>query len=623
MLPYLYAMFLLWLFGGLLIRTVSGLQGTIYPFANESIDTPIVSTTSGRFAGLTIRQTNVWIGIPYAASPVGLLRWQKAQPYVKNDSRNDTVRNATYYSPSCPQTIREGGSSGPFDEDCLYLNIWAPHTPPPSTSTGYPVMLWLHGGALQEGSSTQIVYDGLSWTNAAIQVNKSFIMVSINYRLNVFGFFAQSALIDDNGQTIANQGLSDQRMAMKWIQDNIGYFGGDKNKITLAGQSSGSTSVCIHIVSPLSIGLFHAAILESGSCDTVSYMFDKQFAYSTANDLALRVGCNMTDSIQQLACLRAINSSLLFTNAINVSIPLLTSPSFKNLIKLGQVFPFNVIFDGIEIPIHPLQAFLSSAFNHVPTLLGANQDEFVLRLLYEEYFHPPINAEDYLTRVLPIATYNQSDIATQYNLSVFNGNYSEAFIALMSQGMYLCAARRMAGYMAEPSTYLYTYNHAPEFYFLSLPTLIVRPGAYHSSESFNLFQTLAPSLYGNQMFLPDEFNLATSIRRYWTNMITKHQPNDDDDNMNPIWPQYSSLTDQTIVLDKNITTATFIGIYANCDIVSAGHVKIFGEYLGFNATCTAGNQCFIINSTLSTSTTSQTTSIHFPNMTLSTKVDNA
>ncbi|CAF1316817.1 unnamed protein product [Rotaria sp. Silwood1] len=225
-------------------------------------------------------------------------------------------------------------TSGPFDEDCLYLNIWAPRAPPSTSSTGYPVMLWIHGGGFQEGSSTQIIYDGLSWTNEAIQENNSFIIVTINYRLNVMGFFAQSALKDSNGQIIANQGITDQRMAMKWVQDNIGQFGGDKNSITLAGQSAGSYSVCLHIVSPLSAGLFHAGIMESGSCDIPFYMYDKQVAYSITNDLAWRVGSNMTNSTEQLACLRDVNSTLLLTTMFNVSIPSSTSLIFKDQLKV-------------------------------------------------------------------------------------------------------------------------------------------------------------------------------------------------------------------------------------------------------------------------------------------------
>ncbi|CAF3878100.1 unnamed protein product [Rotaria sp. Silwood1] len=571
----------------LFFATVSGLKGDLYVFANESIDSPIISTTSGQFAGFTIRQTNVWIGIPYAAPPIGILRWQKAQPYVITDINNGTVQNATHYSPSCPQIERVGITSGPFDEDCLYLNVWAPRTPPPNSSRGYPVMLWIHGGGLQEGSSAQIIYDGLSWTNAAIQENNSFIIVSINYRLNVMGFFVQSALTDTNGQTIANQGITDQRMAMKWIQDNIGQFG-----------------VCIHIVSPLSAGLFHTGIMESGSCDIPFYMYDKQFAYSITNDLASRVGCNMTNSTQQLACLRNVNSTQLITTMRNVSIPSSTSLIFKDQLKVIQVYPFNFIVDGIEIPTHPLQLFLTGTFNRVPLLLGAAHDEFVLRVLYEEYVYPPNSTEDYLTRILPIMTYNQSEIEALYNPNLFNGNYSKAFVALMSQGAFICGARRMAGYMANQPTYLYTYNHAPESFWLSLPSLIMWPGAYHSAELLNLFQTASPLLYGDQMFLSNELNLVTSTRRYWTNMITKHQPNN---NISLTWPSYSPTMDQTLVLDINITTASFINVYSNCDVLSATQVKLFGEYIGLNATCIAGNNCFIINSTSSPAVTTTTT----------------
>ncbi|CAF5143941.1 unnamed protein product, partial [Rotaria sp. Silwood1] len=139
---------------------------------------------------------------------------------------------------------------------------------------------------------------------------------------------------DSNGQIIANQGITDQRMAMKWVQDNIGQFGGDKNSITLAGQSAGSYSVCLHIVSPLSAGLFHAGIMESGSCDIPFYMYDKQVAYSITNDLAWRVGSNMTNSTEQLACLRDVNSTLLLTTMFNVSIPSSTSLIFKDQLKV-------------------------------------------------------------------------------------------------------------------------------------------------------------------------------------------------------------------------------------------------------------------------------------------------
>ncbi|CAF1316834.1 unnamed protein product [Rotaria sp. Silwood1] len=146
----------------------------------------------------------------------------------------------------------------------------------------------------------------------------------------------------------------------------------------------------------------------------------------------------------------------------------------------------------------------------------------------------------------------------------------------MSQETFICGARRMAGYMAEQPIYLYTYNHAPESFWLSLPSLVIWPGAYHSAELLNLFQTASPSLYGDQIFLPNEWNLVKSTRTYWTNMITKHQPND---NISITWPPYLPRTDQTLVLNTNITTATFIDAYPNCDVLSAARVKLFGEYI--------------------------------------------
>ena len=575
-----------------LTNITSGLVGDLYPFANESVGSPVVSTTSGKFAGFTVRETNVWLGIPFATPPIGPLRWKKAQPYSIDDSQRNTTRNATHYGPLCPQSTLSGSIPSSIDEDCLYLNIWAPRVPS-TKSTGYPVMVWIHGGGLVEGSSTTILYDGLSWTNAAIQSNKSFIMVSMNYRLNVLGFFAQSALLDENGKTIANQGITDQRMAMKWIQDNIAQFGGDKNSVTLMGESAGSFSVCVHIISPLSFGLFHAGILESGTCDTISQLRDASFGYSTANSLASLVGCNMNSSSQQLDCMRAVNITQLVLAIANVSIPRSMSLAFRDLEKIGINSPFSLIVDGVEIPVHPLEAFLVGNFNPVPVLLGANRDEFILRGIYNGFLDPPTSVEDYLNRVLPIISYNNTEIQALYHPSRFNDNYTRACVALFSEHVFISSARRMAGYMSKKPTYLYTYNHIFEASWLSSPSLVLWPGAFHGAELLTLFQTLSTSFYGDMIFHPNELHLANSIRLYWTNMITTGQPND---NLVLTWPQYSSARDAALVFTNNMTISTFIDVYPNCDLVSDVQVKAFGEYLGLNVTCEAGNKCYIVKS---------------------------
>ncbi|CAF1514616.1 unnamed protein product, partial [Rotaria sordida] len=396
-----------WLFYVFFLKAAYTLRAGPYIFANESTGSPIVSTTSGRFAGLTIRQTNVWVGIPYAAPPIGVLRWQKAQSYVMNHTQKNKIQDATHYGPACPQITR-GFISEPSNEDCLYLNVWAPRTPSCKRKR-YPVLLWIHGGGFIQGSSSTAIYDGLSWTNAAIEGNNSFIM---------------------KGRTIANQGITDQRMGMKWVQDNIAQFGGDKKSVIVMGQSAGAYSICFHIVSPLSAGLFRAAIIESGPCDTYS-LRDKSFAYSATNSLASIVGCNTTNSTQQLICLRAVDSSLLVAaSRNNVTVPPATSPPFQNLEKVSNILTFNPIVDGVEIPVFPLKAFLSGTFNEVPIIIGATRDEFLSNAIYTQFFTPPISSEDYLTRILPVITFNNSELQAAYAPSHFNGNYTQALFKL-------------------------------------------------------------------------------------------------------------------------------------------------------------------------------------------------
>ena len=234
----------------------------------------------------------------------------------------------------------------------------------------------------------------------------------------------------------------------------------------------------------------------------------------------------MTDLVRQLDCLRGINSTKLVAATANVSIPTSTSLVFKGIEKVGGTSPFSLIVDGVEISVHPLQAFLSGNFNQVPILMGANRDEFVSRALYEGLTGPRNSVKDYMTGVLPVITHNNSKLPVLYHPSRFNDNYMQACVTLFSQYIFICGTRRMAGYMSRQPTYLYTYNHVLETPRLSSPDIVMWPGAYHAAELFSLFQTLADSFYGNMIFDPDEVSLANSLRLYWTNMITKGQPND-------------------------------------------------------------------------------------------------
>ena len=272
-----------------------------------------------------------------------------------------------------------------------------------------------------------------------------------------------------------------------------------KNPVTLMGESAGSQSVCIHIVSSLPTGLFHTSILQSGPRNSLTYLRDESLAHSTANDLASLVGCTVDNWVRRLDCLRAIQSNKLVAAMTNVSISPSTSLVFKDLEKVGRTSPCSLIVDGVEISVHPLQAFLSGNFNQISDLISANHDEFVLRGLYER-FTSPISVEDYLTRVLPIITYNHSEIQALFDPSQLNDNCTQACVALFSQHAFICTTRRMAGYMSGQPTYLYTYNRIPEASWFLPPDLILRLGAYHGAELFSLSQALSGSFYGDSIF---------------------------------------------------------------------------------------------------------------------------
>ena len=181
----------------------------------------------------------------------------------------------------------------------------------------------------------------------------------------------------------------------------------------------------------------------------------------------------MTDLVRQLDCLRGINSTKLVAATANVSIPTSTSLVFKGIEKVGGTSPFSLIVDGVGISVHPLQAFLSGNFNQVPILMGANRDEFGLRALCEELTAPPNSVKDYMTGVLPIITYNNSELQVLYHPSRFNDNYTQACVALFSKHIFICGTRRMAGYMSRQPTYLYTYNHVLETPWLSSPDIVL------------------------------------------------------------------------------------------------------------------------------------------------------
>ena len=214
---------------------------------------PILETKNGKLQGVETQGMVVYRNIPYAAPPVGDLRWrppQAPQSWVG-------IRDASRFGPACMQFGIQGLNNEliPGSEDCLTLNVYAP-----KNAKNKPVMLWIHGGALSEGSSSEPYY------NPVGLVAEDVIVITINYRLGRFGFFAPTELIEEakrNNEPVGNYGIMDQIQALKWVRDNIATFGGDPNNVTIFGQSAGGRSVTWLMTSPASKGLFHKAIAQS------------------------------------------------------------------------------------------------------------------------------------------------------------------------------------------------------------------------------------------------------------------------------------------------------------------------------------------------------------------------
>jgi para-nitrobenzyl esterase len=473
-------------------------------------DAPLrVDAPQGAVEGLQANGVSEFLGMPYAAPPVGDLRWRPpvpAQPWKG-------VRQATQFGPACAQVTTLGVFAGPANanEDCLTLNVFTPRT---GASARLPVIVWIHGGGNMDGSSRD--YDA----SRLAEVGKT-VVVTINYRLGLFGWLANPAL-DAEGHPFANYGVLDQQLALKWVKRNIAAFGGDPGNVTLGGQSAGSIDTEASVASPLADGLFQRAIFESVVLDGTPL----PAAEKIGADFAEAAGCGRGATPDVAACLRRLPPERILQLSGTESAP---SPYINILIADGRIVPAGGLF----------AAFRSGKFTHMPIMSGTVHDEQNFATAIAEYFGGPpwhaVTAEAF--RAFVASTYPApmaAKILAQYRVS----DYPTPQRAWNAAGTdALVCPQLMVNRILAPQVPVYAYefnDQTAPFYFPAMPGF--EPLAYHTADIQYLFPLWHGGPRGDVHPLnAQQQRLSDALVRAWTNFARTGDPNGPGA---PQWPAF-------------------------------------------------------------------------------------
>ena len=470
--------------------------------ASGAMATDQVRTASGTVEGFTTpdKKIRIFEGIPFAAPPVGNLRWRPPQPV----SSWTGVRKTTAFGSRCLQgrlaegmVFRDPGQS----EDCLYLNVW---TPAHSADAHLPVMVWIYGGGFQAGSASEPRQDG------AALARKGVVVVSMNYRLGVFEFFSDPELTKESPHHASgNYGLLDQAAALQWVHKNIAAFGGNPANVTIFGESAGSISVSAHMASPVSEGLFRQAIGESGGVfEWIHRMQPLAESEQTGAAFAKSMGA------PTLAALRAMSAAEILQAALKEN----DLPFWPNL-------------DGYFFSENPWAIYAAGKQAHVPLLAGWNADEHRSAQFFGNL--EPTKA-NYLAKVH--AEFGPNAPAV---LKLFPANTE----AEMEQSAHDLASAEFITYSTwkwlnmqaetgDAPVYRYHFEQAPP----PEPGKQYR-GVHHAADIQFVFETLDTE---NLAWTPDDRTMSDMMSSYWVNFAKTGNPNGSG---LPKWPRYDQKTD--------------------------------------------------------------------------------
>ncbi len=495
--------------------------------AAPATDALSVVTTAGTVHGKADGNVNEFFGIPFAAPPVGDLRFKSPEPHACWTG----VLDATKYGSACLQIVPNQSTVGA--EDCLTVNVWTPS----SGGGKRPVLFFIYGGAYILGSGNQdLVFDGTGnlYDGKTFADQHDVVVVTFNYRLGELGFLAHPKLAaeDPNGSS-GNYGLFDQVAALRWVHDNIAAFGGDPSRVMMFGESAGGLSTCLLMATPLAKGLFSSALVESGGCLVGS----KASRQGQGQSISQTLGCS--GAADELACLRQKPATDFLASPPSGFSPFIftdTQRAWEMLYGPNQ--------DGYMFTEAPMESIKAGHGSVVPLTIGSNANEFDL-------FVPPGTINTCLDYVALVNSLFPSNVATQVLTRYDCLSYPLPRFAATAMGtdfMFACPARRIARAALQggaPSVHRYLDPHT----YTNSPLTVLR--AFHASELPFLFAS-----YGVFGYSPTSGDVAmsTAMENYWTRFAATGNPNGSPD---PLWPTYD-MSDTAIVFDDAISTQTGI-----------------------------------------------------------------
>lgn len=475
---------------------------------------PRVNLEAGALEGLNLgpsEETLAFLGVPYAAPPVGELRWRPPMPVSKWAG----IRKATAFGASCPQLPQGWLPELPWNEDCLTLNVWTPRL---SSKRTLPVIVWFHGGGNTAGRSQQTLL-GPALSRLGV------VVVSFNYRLGPLGFLVHPALTAESGHhTSGNYGLLDQVQALEWTRRNISRFGGDPHRITVMGHSAGAVDICLLMTSPLAKGLFQRAILQSGECQSAlnrdiraALPYNALFASGETEGKRLADDLGVPDSPELLQRLRSIPAA--------------------ELLRVWSKDPqlrFDAIVDGWTIPDQPAHVFAQDKQARIPLIVGSTTDEATVFGGH----HTPKTVNEYRT-YLSGETGKYAEKQFQAYPATSDGEVAALYLRLQND-LFAYGADSMARAMTRigVKAYLYCFSYIDAGKRAQL-------GAFHGEELFFLDDSFPQDWERG----PDEAKLGKVMRAYWTRFAMTGDPNGPG---LPPWPAYDITVDDCFELGRTV-----------------------------------------------------------------------